>query len=93
MKYTSIVAALSSEKLPHGTLDRITVNRVLGFVFGLAGAVAMLVIVIAGLRYTISRGDPNAVKTSKETIIYAIVGLIIAISGYSLVTFVFKEIR
>jgi hypothetical protein len=85
--------ALSAEKLPQGQVTTSLVTRVMQFIFALAGAIAMLVIVISGFRYSISRGDPGAIKTAKESIIYAIIGMIIAISGYGIVTFVFGNIK
>jgi hypothetical protein len=70
-----------------------TIQAVLAFVFGLTGAIALLFIAIAGFRYTISRGDSNTVKESKSTIIYAVIGLIVAISGYTIVGFVFGRLQ
>lgn len=83
--------AADGSRLP--TVDPSSALQViLRIVFGVAGAVALLVITIGGLRYTVSRGDPNTVKNAKETIIYALVGLVIAISGYGIVTFVFSHL-
>jgi hypothetical protein len=87
------MAQTLGEKLPRTDINNTTIQNILGFIFGLAGAIAFLVIIIAGLRYTLSRGDPAAIKQSKETIIYAIVGLIIAVSGFGIVTFVFGGLR
>ena len=85
--------AITAEKLPQASLGTPTVQRVLGFVFALAGALALLVITIAAFRYSLSRGDANAIKTSKETIIYAAIGLLIAMMGYGIVTSVFKAVK
>jgi len=60
--------------------------------FGLAAAVAVLVIAIGAFRYVISRGDANSIKTAKETILYAAIGLIVTMSGYGIVTFVVNNI-
>lgn len=69
-----------------------TFRQALQLFFGLAGSVALLVMVIAGLKYTLSRGDANAIKNAKETILYAVVGLILCISGYGIVTFVVNNL-
>lgn len=52
------------------------------------GAISALMIVIGGLRYTISGGDAGQTKSAKDTIIYAIVGVIIAIMSYAILNFV-----
>ena len=56
------------------------------------GAVAVIMIVIGGVRYTVSNGDSNAVTGAKNTIMYAIVGLVVAIIAYALVNFVVVNI-
>lgn len=56
------------------------------------GAVAVLMIIIGGVRYVISNGDGSAVKDAKNTIMYAVIGLIIAIIAYAIVNFVIKSI-
>jgi len=52
------------------------------------GAIAVVMIVIGGIRYTTSNGDSSATKAAKDTILYAVIGLIIAIMAYAIVNFV-----
>ena len=52
------------------------------------GAIAVIVIIIGGLKYVTSDGDSAKVKSAKDTILYAIVGIIIALLAYALVNFV-----
>lgn len=52
------------------------------------GMVAVIVIVIGGIRYSTSGGNSTHVKEAKDTIIYAVVGLVVAIISYSIVNFV-----
>ena len=85
--------AVSAEKLPQASLDQSAVQTVLQFIFGIAGAVALIIIVIASFKYTISRGDSNAVKNAKETIIYAIVGLVLTMSAYAITQFAFNGVK
>lgn len=68
-----------------------TIQNIMQFVFGALGAIAVLIIVIAGLQYVISAGDPQKVNKAKNTIIYALVGLAIAILSYAIVAFVFER--
>lgn len=66
------------------------VQTILQIVFGISGAIALLIIVISGLRYVLSTGDPGKMSQAKNAIVYALVGLAIALSGFSIVTFVVK---
>jgi len=74
--------------IPQTSLSTDSLHTVLQIVFGIAGGVALLVIIIAGLRFILSQGDPNNVAKARNTIIYAIIGLIICITAFSIVTFV-----
>lgn len=52
------------------------------------GMVAVIVIIVGGIRYSTSGGNSTHVKEAKDTIIYAVVGLVVAIISYSIVNFV-----
>jgi len=54
----------------------------------LVGAVAVLFLIIGGLRYVISNGDPKAVEAAKNTILYSIMGIVVAILSFAAVQFV-----
>lgn len=54
----------------------------------LVGAVAVLFLIIGGLRYVISNGDPKAVEAAKNTILYSIIGIVVAILSFAAVQFV-----
>lgn len=62
-----------------------TVVNVLLFIIG---AISVIMLIIGGIRYTISQGDSGAVTSAKNTILYAIIGLIVAILAYAIVNFV-----
>lgn len=61
------------------------ITNVLLFIIG---AVSVIMLVIGGIRYTVSAGDSSAVTAAKNTILYAIVGIIVALLAYAVVNFV-----
>ncbi len=63
--------------------------RVLNYVIG---AAAVISIMIGGLRYILSGGDSGHVESAKNTILYAVVGIVIAIISQGLVVFVLNRI-
>ncbi len=67
-------------------------QTIVNVILFIVGAVAVIMIVIGGVRYTVSNGDSNAVTGAKNTIMYAIVGLVVAIIAYALVNFVVVNI-
>lgn len=62
-----------------------TVVKVLLYVIG---GVSVIMIIIGGFRYVISQGDSSSVTSAKNTILYAVIGLLVAIFAYAIVSFV-----
>ena len=52
------------------------------------GAISVIMIIIGGLRYVLSGGDSANVSAAKNTILYAIVGIIVALLAYAAVNFI-----
>ncbi|KKW02978.1 MAG: hypothetical protein UY35_C0009G0021 [Candidatus Saccharibacteria bacterium GW2011_GWC2_48_9] len=65
-----------------------TVTDVLLF---LIGAIAVIMLIIGGIRYTTSNGDQGAVTSAKNTILYAIVGIVVAVLAYAVIGFVTSQ--
>lgn len=61
-------------------------------IFTIIGALSVLMMTIGGMRYVASQGDPQATAKAKGTIIYALIGVVVAISAISIVTFVLGNI-
>jgi hypothetical protein len=54
----------------------------------LIGAIAVIMIIIGGFRYVVSNGEAGALTSAKNTILYSVIGLIVAILSYGVVEFV-----
>ena len=54
----------------------------------IVGAVAVIMLIIGGVRYVVSGGDQNAVTGAKNTILYAIIGIVVAVLAFAVVNFV-----
>lgn len=52
------------------------------------GAISVIMIVIGGIRYSLSAGDQSAITAAKNTILYAVVGLVVALLAYAIVNWV-----
>jgi hypothetical protein len=58
----------------------------------LIGAISVLMLIYGGIRYTLSAGDAKAVESAKNTIMYAIIGIIVALLAYAIVHFVLNTL-
>ena len=56
------------------------------------GIISVIMLIYGGLRYVISGGDSKKVTDAKNTILYAIIGLIISILAFSIVNFVINAV-
>lgn len=73
-----------------GKIDS-TVQTVVNILSLVVGAVAVVMIVVGGLKYVSSQGDSSAVSSAKNTVIYAVVGLIIVAMAQIIVAFVVQR--
>jgi hypothetical protein len=69
------------------------IKTVIDTMLFLLGSIAVIMIVIGGIRYTTSNGESSQIKSAKDTIMYAIVGLAIAILSYAIVNFVVGSLK
>ena len=69
------------------------VTQMLQLAFGIIGVIAVVVIIIGAIELMTSLGgNPEAAKKARNTIIYAAIGLIVAISAEFIVTFVLNKL-
>lgn len=66
----------------------LVVTNILVFIIGVA---AVIMIIIGAIKYTTANGDQSAITSAKNTIIYSIVGLILAIMAGGIVNFVLNQ--
>ena len=59
--------------------------------FIIIGAVSVIMIIIGGLKMVTSQGDPKNIESGRNTILYAVIGVIVAIASYGIVTFVISR--
>lgn len=64
------------------------ISNVIQVLFIAAGVVAVIMIIVGGIRYITSNGEQGHVKQAKDTILYSVIGLVIAILAYAIVRFV-----
>jgi len=67
----------------------VTVTNIMLFIIG---AIAVIMLIVGGIRYVVSAGDQNAVTSAKNTILYAIIGIVVAFLAYAAVNFVSSQL-
>ena len=67
-------------------------GRVTNVLLFLVGAISVIMLIVGGIRYVISGGDQAQVTAAKNTILYAIVGIVVAFLAYAAVKFITQAI-
>lgn len=67
------------------------ITAVVSILSYIIGAVAIVMIILAGFKYVTSAGDSNRVSSAKNTLVYALIGLAIAAFAQALVHFVLNQ--
>lgn len=69
-----------------------TLNKVVTALCIVAGAVSVIFIIVGGIKYIFSGGDSAAVASAKNTVIYALIGLLVAVFAQEIIDFGLSKI-
>ena len=69
------------------------VENALSAVYAFAGVIAVVFVIISGISMMTSSGDPGKIAKAKNTLIFAIVGLIIVVLASAITYFVMKGVK
>lgn len=86
----SLVAAVSADqvKIPKAELNDAQFQNLLTMVLAVAGVVAVIFVIMGGIKYSISQGNASDLEKAKDMIVYALVGLGFVIFAFTIVQFV-----
>lgn len=69
-----------------------TLNNVIQLIIIAVGFAAVLTIIIAGFRYITSSGNPETTNAAKNAIMFAVIGLVVALVAQIIVSFVLRSL-
>jgi hypothetical protein len=84
---TAVGSACNESQLSTG------LNKVIDAIFFIAGITAVIILIIGGVGYILSTGDATRITKAKNTILYAIIGLIVVIIARAIVGFVVARVN
>ncbi len=76
------------------TFDPLTsqVTNIVNTLIFAAGIIAVIFIIVGGVRYITSQGDEKGVEGAKNTILYAVIGLVVVVLAFAIVNFVLQGV-
>lgn len=72
---------------PNGVLTKVA--RLIAIVVGVA---AVIMIIVSGIQYVFSSGDPARLNKAKDTLLFALVGLVVAMMSQAIIAFVLNKL-
>ncbi len=82
---------VTENKLDYTSSDNI-IWKIVQFLFVALGGIAVIMIIVGGIQYATSQGDSGALQKAKNTILYAIIGLVVAIAATTIVSFIINNV-
>ena len=67
-------------------------STIINILLFLIGAISVVMIVFAGFQYATSGGDAGKVTSAKNTILYAVIGIVVALLAYAIIRFVTNQL-
>lgn len=88
------VAALAQSLRPLGsvTIPEI-IGRVVSMILGVLGSLALLMFIWGGIVWMTAQGNDEKIKKAKNTIVYAILGLVVAFLSYTIVSYLINTVE
>jgi len=88
VQLVSQLGSPSDVGIPDRKNDSASVRDISNLVFAVSAIVAIVSIIIYGIMYSVSAGDPGKISKAKNGIIYAVVGLIVVSSAFIITNYV-----
>lgn len=85
MTHTQLAAIIVNSPLPETSPN--IIQNITYIAFGVLGGISLIIMVWAGMKYTLSGGDPAKTSEAKNQIMYAAIGIAVALSATAIVRF------
>lgn len=67
-------------------------TKIVQIIVYFTGVISVIMVIIGAVKYTLSAGDSNATQSAKNTIMYALIGLVVALFSQVIVSFVLSKL-
>ena len=92
LRFLAANVTVPVDNIPKVTVSSSTIGQALSAAFILIGGLSVLFLLIGAVRYTTSNGDQSQITQAKNTILYAIVGIVVSLSAFTIVQFVVGQL-
>jgi hypothetical protein len=89
--YAAGAGNIPGGKFPQTSVQEL-VGKILDWVFGVAGAIFVIMIIVGGLQYLTAAGNEEASGKAKKIITYAVIGIAITVGAWAISEFILTGI-
>lgn len=68
------------------------IKNIINVLLTIGGVVAVIMIIVGGIRFMVSTGDQSKIKAARDTILYSVIGLVVTILAFAIVNFVIDKL-
>ena len=86
-----VILGITNSDITGQKFDQDTIASIFTWAYTVAGLIAVIFIIKGGIDYIIGHGDPGKIRIAQQTIIYAVVGLVIVLLAALITTFVISS--
>lgn len=86
--YANEIGSASDLGIPMVSANQPQLQNIFNILIMIAGALAVVFIMVGGVMYVVSIGSPDRVEKAKNTILYAVIGLVVAVLAGAIMNFV-----
>lgn len=87
-----LLGSAKENGIPDNQFTQASLDNIVNLVGFVAGIIAVIVVVVAGINYSLSAGDPQKTAKAKNTIIYAVIALVVISMAFAITKFVLGRI-
>lgn len=84
-------ALITNNQLDYTSSNNV-IWKVVQFLFVALGGIAVIMIIVGGIQYATSQGESGTLQKAKNTILYAVIGLVVAMVATGIVTFIIDNV-
>lgn len=79
------------DNIPQTPATQGTLDTIMAEVYIAIGAIGLILMLIAGLRYIMSQGDPAKIAQAKNMVIYTLIGVVVSALAWSITSYVLQQ--
>jgi hypothetical protein len=70
-----------------------SVKNIINVLIGVIGVVAVIMLIIGAFQFVVSSGNADSTKKAKDTILFAVIGIVVALLSFAIVNFVLSNFK